>query len=84
MNNEQIGRLTEAALETIAKLVGVSDDKAAAALAAIGAIINALRDGTSGKLSPQAALTQIESLHAELAGQKAEAIAKLKERFNRE
>jgi hypothetical protein len=79
----QIAQLTEAALETIAKLANVGEHQASAALAAIRAVIGALKDGDSGKLDPQAVLTRIETLRDELAGQKAEAIGKLKERFEK-
>lgn len=81
MNTLQFAQLTEAALDAIGKLVNVDGNKAAAALVAIKAIVKTLREGTSGKLSPQAALTQIESLHASLASNEAEAVAALRERF---
>lgn len=82
MTGVQLLQLTEAALETITKLANVGEGQAHAALVAIRAVIGALKEADAGKLDPQAALTQIEALRDELAGQKAAAIAKLKGRFD--
>lgn len=79
----QIAQLTEAALETIGKLAHVGEDQAGAALAAIRGVIAALKDGDSGKLDAQAVLTRIETFRDELAGNKAEAIERLKSRFEK-
>lgn len=80
MTPTQVAQLTEAALETIAKLAHVGEDRAAAALAAIRGIITALKDGDSGKLDAQAVLTKIETFRDELAGNEAAAIAAFKAR----
>jgi hypothetical protein len=76
-------KLAEAAVETIAKIANVADEHAPAALMAIKAIIETLKDGQSGKLSPQAALTQIESLHNALDANEEAALAELRARFGK-
>lgn len=55
----------------------------ASALAAIKVATRAIKEGLAGELSPQAVLSQIETLHATIATNDAEIDAELDKRFPR-
>lgn len=77
----QMGEVAVGALEAIEKLTHLGGPKAEAALVAIRAVLSALDDGFDGKVSPQAALSQIESLQHAIAQNDATVIAELVARF---
>lgn len=55
------------ALDALERLTHVGGDGAVAALAAIRGIVHSLQEASSGAISPQTALTQIEALTSALA-----------------
>lgn len=77
----QMGEAAVGALETIEKLTHVGGDKAVAALAAIRAVLDTLKQGFEGKLSAQAVLTRVEEFHEHITTNDAAAIAELRKRF---
>lgn len=75
------GELVAGALETIQKLTGVGGPKAEAALVAIRAVLATLDEGIIDKVSPQAALAQIEAMHKAIEHNDEIVIAELMKRF---
>lgn len=80
MNSEAIAKVTEAGLEALAKLAGISGDRWAAAQHAVRAIVEAIRGARTGALEPKVALTKIETLHEQLAGNDAAALEEFQRR----
>lgn len=70
-------------LEMIEKLTNVGGDKAEAALAGVRAAIELLKKGLAGEATPQAVLTQIETLSSDLAANDAAADAAVDAKFKR-
>lgn len=83
MNSEAIARVTEAGLEALAKLAGISGDKWAAAQHAVKAIVEAIRGARARTVSPQVALTQIETLQDGIFENDSAALDELQDRFRR-
>lgn len=77
----QVAETLVGGLETLQKLSHVGGDKAETSLAAIRAALDALGKVTAQKVTPQAALAHIESLHAAVEANDAAAVAELHARF---
>lgn len=77
----QVGETLVGGLEAIEKLTHLGGDRADAALAGIRGVLHSLREGIESKASPQEILAEIESLHAAVAENHADALAELKKRF---
>ncbi len=74
--------LVVSGLEMLDKIVSLGD-KGEAALAIARAAIDKLREGISGHASPQAVLTELESLHERLADNDFTYDAALTDKFKR-
>ncbi len=75
-----MGQAAIEAIEVIGKIADIGGDHA---LPAIRAALKALSAGFAGKMSPQAVLSQIESLQSQLASNDADAMSELDKKFPR-
>ena len=80
----QIGELTVGALETIQKITKVGGAPAEAIPGAVGAVLEHLEEGLSGKVTPQTAQLQIEQLRRHIENNDEDALAALIRRFPRD
>ncbi len=79
----KVGEALAEGLELIEKLANVDTGKAAAALTAIRVVLQTLKEGFAGNLSPQAVLSRIELLQESLSKSDAAAIEALAKKFGK-